>query len=142
MGWNMYEHAKDSLGRCLNHGGFLNRFYEILIQQHSDVAEKFQDVDMARQEAALKNGINLAIMFAEDNPIGVNAIQRIRDSHCRDNLDIKPALYEVWLDSFIEALSEIDPHYGSVAEEEWREILQKTIAYIIDGYDCQSSRAS
>jgi hemoglobin-like flavoprotein len=133
----MYEQAKDSLGRCLNHGGLISRFYALFVQQHPDIAEKFTHTDMSKQESLLMNGINLSIMFAEDNPIGLNGIQRIRKSHCRDGLDIRPEFFPIWLESFIQALAETDRHFGPVVEKEWREILQKTIDYITDGYDCQ-----
>ena len=131
----MYEHAKDSLGRCLNHGGLLKRFYE-LFHKYPEVAEKFRNRDMGIQDGALRNGINLAIMFAEGNPIGKNGIHRIRKSHCRDELDIKPYMYPLWLDSFIEAVSEIDPNFDDEIEREWRSLLQKTIDYIVEGYEC------
>lgn len=34
----MYEQAKDSLGRCLNHGDLFKRFYEIFVLQHPAIA--------------------------------------------------------------------------------------------------------
>ena len=132
----MYEHAKDSLGRCLNHGSLFKRFYELFIQQNSEIAEKFRDTNMHAQEGVLKNGINLAIMFAEGDPVGLNGIQRIRKSHCKDKLNIKPDMYSLWLDSFMQVVSEIDPNFDDEIENEWRNLLQETIDYIIEGYDC------
>lgn len=139
----MYEQAKDSLGRCLNHGGLISRFYELLVQQHPEIAEKFAHTDMSKQAALLKNGINLAIMFAEDNPIGINAIHRLRHTHSRAQLDINPVLYPLWLESFIQAVTETDQHFGPVVEKEWREIIQKTIDCIVSGYDgAEETRSS
>lgn len=130
----MHQLAKDSLGRCLNHGDLFGRFYEIFIASHAAVATRFRDTDMEKQKDLLKNGINLAIMFADGNPVGENGINRIRHTHSRTQLDIDPGLYDLWLDGFLQAVSEIDPHFDADIEQDWRVLLQKTIDHIRGGY--------
>ncbi|MBI2778537.1 MAG: globin [Gammaproteobacteria bacterium] len=130
-----FTQAKTSLGRCINSGNDLfGKFYDIFLVSHPSISPRFANTDMSAQKALLKNGINLAIMYAEGNPIGASGISRIRDTHSATKMNIEPGQYSYWLDSFIKAVSETDPQFGPEIEKEWRELLQMTINHITSGY--------
>ncbi|MDX1250901.1 MAG: globin [Gammaproteobacteria bacterium] len=131
-----FTKTKLSLGRCINSGKDLfERFYEIFLDSHPAIRPRFVKTDMQAQKALLKNGINLAIMFAEGNPVGSGGISRIRESHSKKKINIDPGLYSCWLDSFIKAVSEVDPQFNPELEKEWREMLQITVNHIAGGYE-------
>jgi len=113
-----FSPTEDSLGRCLNHGDLFGRFYEIFTASNPEIARKFENSDIKKQKDLLQYGIILANMFYNDNPIGINGIKRIRESHSRSKLDIKPSLYKYFLDSFIRAASELDPKFDDETEKE------------------------
>lgn len=130
-----FSPTEDSLGRCLNHGDPFGRFYKIFTASNPKIAMKFKNTDMKKQKDLLQHGIILANMFYNDNPVGKNGIKRIRETHSQSRLDINPSLYTIWLDSFIKTVSEFDPKFDEEIEKEWRKVLQKTIDYIIEGYE-------
>lgn len=131
----MHQQVKTSIGRCLNRGDLIGRFYEIFLNADPVIAEKFRDTDMQQQKQLLEHGIQLALMFADDNSVGKKGLARIRETHSRKNLNISPDLYSVWLESFMQAVEEIDPEYNVELDLEWREVLQKSIDYIVSGYN-------
>lgn len=90
---------------------------------------------MQQQKQLLEHGIQLTLMFADDNSVGKKGLARIRETHSRKNLNISPDLYSVWLESFMQAVEEIDPEYNVELDLEWREVLQKSIDYIVSGYN-------
>ncbi len=44
----------DSLGRCIEGGKFLDRFYELFVQSSEEVREKFKNTDLEKQKNALR----------------------------------------------------------------------------------------
>lgn len=135
-----FKLAKESIGHCINIGDLFGRFYEIFLASHPAIEEKFENTDMQKQKNLLKNGVNLAIMFAEGNPIGENAMARLRVSHNKHNLNIHPRFYSYWLDSFIKAMSELDDQFNEETERQVRKLLLISIDYIIAGYDPQPEK--
>lgn len=127
---HQYTKVRESFGRCLLKGDLFQHFYAHFSQSHSDVSQKFRNTDFDKQKRLLQDGINLAIMFAEGNPVGRNGIERIAESHGKLGLDINPHLYSYWLESFIDALAEFDPEFCLDIEDEWREVLSKAIEFI------------
>ena len=130
----MIKLAKQSFGRCLNHGDLIGRFYEILLQADPMIPRKFINTDMEKQKKLLVHSINLALMFAENDPVGKNGLLRLRESHNKKHLDIKPDLYPLWIDSFLQAVSEIDPEYNDEIKFSWYTALKKTTDYLAEGY--------
>ena len=131
---NDFEDVKESLVRCMITGDVIGRFYEIFLESHPDIKPKFANTDFDSQKRLLRQSVNLAIMFANGNPIGKKGIERIRSSHNRVGLNILPELYTYWKKSFIQVASEFDPEFSDELKKQWDFVLQKTIAYIIDGY--------
>ena len=132
---NDFEEVKQSFARCMIKGDVVGRFYDIFLDSHPEIKPRFANTDFDSQKHLLRQGVNLAIMFASDNPVGKKGIERIRKSHSKLSLDIPPNLYSYWKKSFIQAASEFDPEFSDELEKQWDLVLQKTISYIIDGYE-------
>jgi len=127
------ERVKQSFGRCLLKGDIIARFYEIFVDADPSIEPRFANTNFDSQKQLLRQGINLAIMFADDIPMGKNGIQRIRDSHGASGLNIPAALYPIWKNSFIRAISEFDVEFTDQLREEWNRVLEKAINYVAFG---------
>ena len=105
------------------------------LQSNPEVKLKFVHTDLNKQIQILQHSINYVIMFARGEKIAQSAIGRIRKSHARSGMNITPALYAHWKESFLQALSEVDPEYDSKHIAAWSSVLQKAIDYIVSGYN-------
>lgn len=132
---NNYEDVKQSFARCMIKGDVVGRFYEIFLASHPDIEPRFAHTDFDSQKHLLRQSVNLAIMFASDNQIGKKGINRIRQSHSKLGLNIPPELYTYWKISFLQAASEFDEEFSDDLKSRWDSVLQKTINFIIEGYD-------
>lgn len=125
-----YDDVQASYGRCLRKKGFITRFYEILMQSHTDMEPMFHRTDFGQQRKALRRGISIAISFAAGSPSAQYSMDQMAEIHSRiGRAPVDPALYRFWLDSLIQALSETDPRFNDQVEARWHEAMQKTIDY-------------
>ncbi|MCB0276759.1 MAG: globin [Calditrichaeota bacterium] len=128
------QEIKLSLGRCSMKGDLFQRFYEIFFKSHPDIPGYFENTEMKKQEHLLKQGINLAIMHFQGMSMGQRALERIRETHNRHNLNIPPALYNYWKKSFLKAIEETDPKITPQLLKDWEVVLQNTVAFVTAGY--------
>lgn len=126
--------VRDSFSRSIAKD-IIGHFYDIFLKSHPDIAPHFVNTDFTAQKHLLQHGINLAIMYAEGKSFGTSGIKRIRKSHSKSGMDIEPRLYPYWKASFLKAISETDPKYDKQIHNAWDSVLQKTIDYIIEGYE-------
>ena len=116
-----------SLTRCLGMPAFLDRFYEVFLESSPEVAEKFKHTNFARQKVALGQSLYLMVMAAEGGDAAVAYLDRIAERHGRDKLDIRPELYEVWLDALVTTARELDDEFDDETEAVWREMIRPGI---------------
>jgi len=128
------EQFTESLGRCLARPAFLSRFYRRFIGSSDEIADKFRDTDMERQKAALSASLYLAMLAADGGDAALAYLESVARRHGRRQLDVRPELYDTWLDCLIETVKEQDPKFSAQVEESWRETLQFTIGYMRDNY--------
>jgi hemoglobin-like flavoprotein len=126
--------VKHSFTRCMGKD-IIGHFYDIFLRSNPQIAPKFARTDFQAQKDLLRHGIHLALMFAQDDPIGRKGLARIRQSHSKANLDVSPSLYPYWKASFLQAVADLDPEFSEEARKAWDAVLQKAIDYIISGYD-------
>ena len=53
-----YDDLQQSYGRCLRGKNFIERFYEIFLASHPDIAPMFAETDFQKQRMALRRGIS------------------------------------------------------------------------------------
>ncbi len=63
------------------------------LESHPDIKPRFAHTDFDAQKHLLRQSINLAMLFANENPVGKKGINRIRQSHSQSGLNIPPELY-------------------------------------------------
>ena len=127
--------ARDSLSRCLENENFLDRFYELFMGASSDVAEKFAKTDFEKQKQVLKDSLFLMMVTAgTDKGFGHDQLQKLGKRHSRNELDIKPEHYEIWVDTLMQTVKECDPSYSEALDASWRSALTPGIEFLKSKY--------
>lgn len=119
-----------SLARCLADPGFLTRFYELFLQSSPEVAERFRETDFERQRRALSSSLYVMVMVVENSEPAVAYLERIARKHSRADLDIRPELYDLWLECLIQSVSEYDPEFSDEIGQLWRKTMQVGIDFM------------
>jgi hemoglobin-like flavoprotein len=130
------EIFNDSLERCQADPAFLSRFYEIFISSDAAVAEKFARTDLKRQQLALKASLFMLLQASARNPPRetIAHLERIAERHDRRHLDIKPEMYDLWLDAMLQAVREFDRRYSAEVDRAWRQVLARGIELMQSTY--------
>lgn len=131
---NALELFNDSLERCHNHAGFLDRFYDLFLASSADVAAKFAHTDLVQQKKMLKRSLYLVLSLGRENAEQETHLERIAQVHSHTERNIAPAMYALWLDSIVQAAQEHDPFFKAHTEEAWRMVLQRGIDFMIARY--------
>jgi hemoglobin-like flavoprotein len=127
------ELFNDSLERCSGSPDFLRRFYELFLASSDTVAKKFEHTDLKKQARLLKTSLYI-LMLASDGSERFVHLERLAKLHSRSALDIKPELYDLWLDRLVRAASEFDPMFGPEIGTAWRRVLQPGIEFMKSRY--------
>ena len=61
-------------------------------------------------------------------------LERLAQLHSRAGLDIKPELYDLWLDKLVQTVSECDPLFDTETGTAWRRMLQPGIEFMKSRY--------
>jgi hemoglobin-like flavoprotein len=122
----------DSLNRCLATPHFLEQFYAVFMASSDEVREKFRDVDPVRQARVLADTLYALAVVAQgqEGSPAWGDFPRLAEKHSRRELDIRPELYDLWLECLIGTVGRCDPHYSADIEAAWRETLAIGITYL------------
>ena len=134
-----FDSVKKSYGRCVLTRAakekFFHQFYELFLNSHSEINSIFVNTDFDKQVTMLKNAISMSILYAEKREeLAIDVLNKIRKSHSRERKNIKPEYYTYWLESLMGTLWLCDPHFTPELEQHWRDMMQSSIDYIIEGY--------
>ncbi len=127
------ELFNDSIERCSNRSDFLRRFYTLFLASSDIVAKKFEHTDLRKQARLLKTSLYI-MMLASGEPERIVHLERLAKLHSRADLDIKPELYDLWLDRLVQAVKEFDPMFDSEIDNAWRSVLQTGIEFMKSRY--------
>lgn len=130
-----YSGISRSFERCLRRGDVVQRFYDLFMASHPDIPARFTHTNFGAQKRLLEQGVNLAILYADGNPVGQIGVDRIRNSHARSRMNIPPHFYDYWQDAFLTAIAEFDGEFSDTLRAQWERVLQKTIAHVRGGYE-------
>lgn len=121
----------ESFKCCVNDPLFLDRFYEIFLSSSGEVKLMFKDTDMETQKAMLL--ISMTYMTkCHKNKLEI--LLKTANRHNKNNLNIRPHLYSLWLDSLISAAKSINHDFDNNTEKLWRKCLQPGIDLMISSY--------
>lgn len=121
-----------SYGRCCAKPTFFDDFYREFLDSSPQIRAKFVDTDMPAQKLLLRQGILNLVMHARG--MSDSKLRALGESHSRARLDIRPELYDLWLNALLHTIARHDPEYSDEVRQAWREVLEKGIAIIKSHY--------
>ena len=128
------EHFESSLARCADDDRFMPLFYFRFLASSEEVRSKFRQTDFDQLGMMLLQSLRLAAGAAAGDPESLKEIQERAQSHSRRHMNIEPHLYEIWLETLIQAARECDPEWNEAVENGWRIILGHVIRTMIRHY--------
>lgn len=123
-----------SYHRCRASAGFFDRFYERFLAKSPDIAHKFRHTDFKRQKLMLRESLISMLLFNQDIGTAREELERLAARHSRQQVDIPPYMYELWLDSLCETVAEHDPEFTPQLGTEWRAAMKAGIDLLISRY--------
>jgi hemoglobin-like flavoprotein len=127
------ELFNDSIERCSGKPEFLRRFYTLFLASSDAVAKKFKHTDLQKQAAMLKSSLYVMMLAGSESEKVVH-LEGLAKRHSRTELDIKPELYDLWLDRLVQAVEEFDPLFDAETGAAWRHMLQPGIDFMKSRY--------
>ena len=124
----------ESLSRCKKREDFIDRFYERFLSASEEVAWLFRNTSFRVQRIKLLKSLEMIVLAIEGIPEAVQHLNERAVSHSRDHLDIKPELYDYWLESLLQTVVECDQEYNNEIEIAWREVTGFIIKHMIARY--------
>ncbi|KAA3600847.1 MAG: globin [Calditrichaeota bacterium] len=124
----------DSLERCNKNPDFLEDFYKLFIASSNEISEKFKNTDLKKQKRMLKASLFMLVLANEGKLEGLEHLKKIAESHNRQNLDIKPELYKIWLECLIKTVEKFDRKFDSKIENVWRTTMETGINFMTSRY--------
>lgn len=130
------ERVTDSYRRCYTHEEFLDDFYIRFMNSSAEVRELFKNTDFPRQKKIVGLALMSVFMYASapDNPIVKRQMQRLAKSHDHAHHNVRPKLYDLWLDCLLESVNKYDENCTEDILECWRECLSPAIEYMQGKY--------
>ncbi len=126
--------VRASFDRCEAAEDFAEQFYGLFLESSPELAPLFAKTDFAKQRKLLRATVYIMVTRSVEDPQAKEALERIGHSHARLELDIRPELYELWLDSLCETVKRMDPEWTPEIEREWRERMRPGIELITSLY--------
>jgi hemoglobin-like flavoprotein len=121
-----------SYGRCCASPDFFDSFYRHFLASSPLIRDKFANTDMTGQKQLLRQGILNLVMHARGMPD--TKLRALGASHSRNAMDIRPELYDLWLEALMLTIGEHDAECDAETRLAWREVLNKGINVIKAGY--------
>ena len=131
---NLTEIFTDSYVRCTSNPEFLDAFYELFLASSDEVKKKFKNTNMVDQKLALQASLSYILLASSDRE-SCRFLDKIADSHSSRGYNIKPHLYDLWLECMIQAVKMHDSEFDSEVQEAWRQTMIIGIDYIKSKYE-------
>jgi hemoglobin-like flavoprotein len=117
------------LGQSGYNPELIDRFYEIFLAKSAEIAERFGNTNMSMQKTMLYDSLLFMVSYQKSEAARVH-VERIGRTHSRSAHDIPVWMYDVWVDSLMEALSDYDPEFDDQVELSWRVALAPGIEHM------------
>ena len=122
------QRFNDSMDRIAG-SDFYDVFYQLFLGHSQEIADKFKNTNLIKQKLMLKRSVAYMLNFYIRKVPG-DRLKNLAFMHSKKQLDIRPELYDVWLDSIVMALEQCDPKFNKDVEHAWRIIMQPGIDFM------------
>jgi hemoglobin-like flavoprotein len=130
--------VQQSLGRCMlnrvSGKSFLDTFYERFLASDPRIEPLFSKTNMKNQKDLLRNGLATLIMFGGGSSVAKSAVERLALKHDRNNLNIEPAMYQLWVNSLLACVKDHDPKCDPDLIETWSQVIEAGINVMKKSY--------
>lgn len=131
----LFDHSLERvLARQRDGKAFFEAFYDAFIAASPEVAEKFRNTDMERQRTMLRKSFYHLLSFYASNDADYY-LHRVAISHNHRHYNIRPHLYDLWLETLIATLWRFDVRCDEATELAWRLIMAPGIVYMKFHYE-------
>lgn len=131
----------ESLERCQADSHFLSLFYRKFVISNAEIRDKFSNTNMEHQKVMLHASLKMIMLAIQGDDGASTYLDRVAKRHSKSELDIRPELYDIWLETLIETVSETDPEFNNDIENAWRKVMLYGIEYLISKYNGKSELA-
>ena len=128
------ESVRNSFKRCEAAGDFGESFYSIFLEKSPEIADLFANTDFKKQRKHLRASVFILVNQNVEEPKAKEILEGIGNSHNRSNLNIRPELYEIFLESLCETVKKMDPEWSEVLDSSWRQQVQPGVNLITSLY--------
>ncbi|NOG61522.1 MAG: globin [Proteobacteria bacterium] len=90
---------------------------------------------MEQQKIVLHASIQMIMLASQGNKAAIDYLDSIAKLHSKAELDIRPELYDIWLDTLMETVSIIDTNYDKKIDNAWKKVMNYGIEYMKSQYD-------
>ena len=129
-----YEAVHASYNRCFDDPGFFDTFYDLFLVKSEEIPPLFANTDFAKQKQVVRVSVLMMIRLGDDRPETQQAVENLGESHSSRGHNIRPELYELWLDTLCECVKRYDPEYSPELEQKWRDTMKPGIDLMISMY--------
>lgn len=123
------ESYQRTMGSESDREEFLDAFYDAFMSKSIEIAAKFAHTDMPRQRQMLYRSLRHMVDFSVQRQASED-LRKTAERHSASQLDVKPGLYDIWLDSLIETVQLFDPEFTEEIELAWRVVLAPGVVYM------------
>ncbi|MBX3052026.1 MAG: globin [Caldilineaceae bacterium] len=123
-----------SVDRCVATEAFISTFYERFLGASDEIKNKFRFTNFRIQSEMLRRSLVLCAGVTTGNPESMSEVKQRAVTHDRSHLNIKPQLYEIWLETIIDTARDYDDQWDETTEAAWQRILGHVINYMVRKY--------
>ena len=98
------------------------------------MGEKFAGTDFVRQKQAVLASLQMILLAAHDQEHPDRYLREVAERHSSSQLAIGAELYDLWLDSLLATVREVDPAFAPEVEQAWEAVMAIGIRYLISRY--------
>ena len=129
-----YATVEASYDRCLENDDFFDTFYEKFLAKSEEIPPLFADTDFRKQKQMIRMSVRMMVHLGAGADATKLAINKLGESHSRSQHDIRPELYDLWLDALCESIAHHDPEYTAELDQLWRDTMAAGIEMMISIY--------
>ena len=118
-----------ALGNHSYNADFISHFYRCFFDQSEQIRNMFANTDMSAQKTMLHDSLEHLLEFYTTRKL-TPQMQHLARVHGRKGRNVPANLYDLWLDSLMDAVKKFDPQFDDEIELAWRLVLIPGITFI------------
>ena len=89
---------------------------------------------MVRQMRMLKASLHMVMLASQPGIKPEFYLGSVAKRHSREDLNIPPQLYDIWLNALMQTVEEMDPQFNEETHQAWMAVMSTGIQYMRSCY--------